>query len=69
MTFLTQRLSEVDYHHYTLRDKIKRFRGKAVREASGLGIEERDHRVRLDSELEDVGLFIASISYLLYASG
>ena len=60
-------LSEVDYHHYTLRDKIKRFRGKAVGEASGLGIEERGHRVRLDSELEDVGLFIAAISYLLYA--
>lgn len=62
-------LSEVDYHHYTLRDKIKRFRGKVVGEASGLGTEERGHRVRLDSELEDVGLFIAAISYLLYASG
>jgi hypothetical protein len=61
-------LSEVDFHHYTLRDKIKRLRGKAVGEASGLGIEERGHRVRLDSELENVGLFIAAISYLLYAS-
>lgn len=61
-------LSQVDYHNYTLRDKIKRFRGKAVGEASGLGIEEQGHRVRLDSELEDVGLFIAAISYLLYAA-
>jgi hypothetical protein len=62
-------LSQVDFHHYTLRDKIKRLRGKAVGEASGLGIEERGHHVKLDSELEDVGLFIAAISYLLYASG
>ena len=62
-------MSEVDYHHYTLQDKIKRFRGKSVGEASGLGIEERGHRVRLDSELEEIGLFIAVISYLLYASG
>lgn len=62
-------LSEVDHEHYTLRDKIKRFRGVAVGEASGLGIQEQGHRVRLDSELEDVGLFIAAISYLLFASG
>ena len=62
-------LSEVDHQHYTLRDKIKRFRGIPVGEASGLGSEERGHRVRLDDELEDVGLFIAAISYLLYASG
>lgn len=61
-------LSEVDHKHYTLRDKIKRFRGKPVGEASGLGMEESGHRVKLDSELEDVGLFIAAISYLLYAS-
>jgi len=62
-------LSEVDHEHYTLRHKIKRFRGIAVGEASGLGIEDRGHRVRLDGELDDVGLFIAAISYLLYASG
>jgi hypothetical protein len=62
-------LSDINYHHYTLQDKIKRLRGKAVGEASGLGIEERGHHVRLDNELEDIGLFIAAISYLLYASG
>jgi hypothetical protein len=61
-------LSEVDHQHYTLRDKIKRFRGKAVGEASGLGIEEHGHRIKLDNELDEVGLFIAAISYLLYAS-
>jgi hypothetical protein len=62
-------LSEVDHQDYTLRDKIKKFRGKPVGEASGLGINPSGHRVKLDKELEDVGLFIAAISYLLYASG
>jgi hypothetical protein len=61
-------LSQVDYQHRDLRDKIKRLRGTAVGEASGLGIEEQGHRVRLDDELADVGLFIAAISYLMYAS-
>jgi hypothetical protein len=61
-------LSEVDHQHYTLRDKIKRFRGILVGESSGLGIEQAGHHVRVDPELEDVGLFIAAISYLLYAS-
>jgi len=62
-------LSDVDHGHYTLRHKIKRFRGTSVGEASGLGQDEGGHRVRLDSELGDIGLFIATISYLLYASG
>jgi hypothetical protein len=62
-------LSEVDHQDYTLRDKIKKFRGKPVGVASGLGIDPSGHRVKLDRELEDVGLFIAAISYLLYASG
>lgn len=61
-------LSKVDYQHRDLRDKIKRLRGTAVGEASGLGIEERGHRVRVDSELDGVGLFVAAISYLIYAS-
>lgn len=61
-------LSQIDYHHRNLRDKIKRLRGTAVGEASGLGTEERGHRVQLDDELADVGLFIAAISYLIYAS-
>jgi hypothetical protein len=62
-------LSDVDHGHYTLRHKIKRFRGTSVGEASGLGQHEGGHRVRLDNELADIGLFIAAISYLLYASG
>jgi hypothetical protein len=61
-------LSDVDHGHYTLRHKIKRFRGTSVGEASGFA-QEGGHRVRLDKELADIGLFIATISYLLYASG
>ena len=61
-------LADVDHEHYTLRHKIKRLRGISVGEAEGLGQEEEGHRVRLDKELEDIGLFIAAISYLLYAS-
>jgi len=61
-------LSEIDYNHQDFRDKIKRFRGTPVGEASGLAIEEKGHRVHLDAELESVGLFIAAISYLMYAS-
>lgn len=61
-------LSQVDHDHYTLRDKIKRLRGKSVGEASGVGTDKQGHRVKLDSELDEVGLFIAVISYLLYAA-
>jgi hypothetical protein len=61
--------SEIDYQDYMLRDKIKRLRGKAVGVASGLAIEQEGHRVKLDNELDGVSLFIAAISYLLYASG
>jgi hypothetical protein len=61
-------LAEVNYHDRDLRDKIKRLRGTPVGEASGLGIEEKGHKVHLDGELEGVGLFVAAISYLLYAS-
>jgi hypothetical protein len=67
--FAYTNLSDVDHGHYTLRHKIKRLRGTSVGEASGLGQHEGGHRVRLDNELADIGLFIATISYLLYASG
>ena len=61
-------LLDADYGHRDLRGKIKRLRGVPVGEASGLGIDESGHKVRLDNELHDVGLFIAAISYLLFAS-
>jgi hypothetical protein len=62
-------LSDVDHDHYLLRHKIKRLRGTPVGEASGLAEHEEGHRVILEKELDDIGLFIAAISYLLYAAG
>jgi hypothetical protein len=62
-------MSDVDHGHYILRHKIKRLRGTPVGEASGLALHEDGHRVSLTEEISDIGLFIAAISYLLYASG
>ena len=61
-------LSEVDYEHHHVRDKNKRFRGIPVGETSGLGIGEGGHHLLLNDEFDNVGLFIAAISYLTYAS-
>ena len=57
-------LSEFDHH---IRHRLKRFRGVQVGEALGLGIQ--GHRVKVDIELEDIGLLIAACSYLLYSTG
>jgi hypothetical protein len=57
-------LTEFDHH---IRHKLKRFRGVQVGEASGFGIQ--GHRVKVDKELEDIGLLIAACSYLLYSTG
>ena len=62
-------LSDVDHDHYILRHKIKRLRGTPIGEAAGLAQHEDGHRVSLNEEIADIGLFIAAISYLLYASG
>jgi hypothetical protein len=67
--FPYQNLSDVNHDHYVLRHKIKRLRGTAVGEASGLAQHLEGHHVALEKELDDIGLFIATISYLLYASG
>jgi hypothetical protein len=67
--FPYQNLSDVDHDHYVLRHKIKRLRGTPVGEASGLAQHQEGHRITLEKELADIGLFIATISYLLYASG
>ena len=56
-------LAELDHH---IRHRLRRFRGIPVGEASGLGID--GHHVRVDKELEDIGLLIAASSYLLYAT-
>jgi hypothetical protein len=66
--FPYREFSEIDFDHHKLRNKIKRFRGMPVGETSGLATEGVGHRVHLSAELESVGLFIAAISYLMYAS-
>lgn len=68
-SFPYSNLSDIDHEHYKLRHKIKRFRGTPVGEATGLAQDEGGHHLRLDNELDEIGLFIAAISYLLYASG
>jgi len=57
-----------DKRHHSLRHKIKRFRGVPVGEASGLGVAPGGHHVKINAELDDIGLFIAATSYLMYAS-
>jgi hypothetical protein len=63
--------SEMDKnkHDQHLRQKIKRFRGVPVGEASGLGATPEGHNVKVNDELDDIGLFIAATSYLIYATG
>jgi hypothetical protein len=56
-------LAELDHH---IRHRLRRFRGIPVGEASGLGID--GHHVRVNKELEDIGLLIAASSYLLYST-
>ena len=68
-SFPYSNLSDIDHENYKLRHKIKRFRGTPVGEATGLAQDEGGHHLRLDNELDKIGLFIAAISYLLYASG
>jgi hypothetical protein len=57
-------LVEIDHH---LKHRLKRFRGVPVGEASGLGT--HGHHVKVEKELEDIGLIIAASSYLLYSTG
>jgi hypothetical protein len=63
-------VSEMDQnkHHQNLRHKLKRFRGVPVGEASGLGATPEGHYVKVNDELDDIGLFLAAASYLMYAS-
>jgi hypothetical protein len=56
-------LTELDNH---IRHRLRRFRGVPVGEASGLGV--HSHYVKVDKELEDIGLFIAASSYLIYST-
>ena len=56
-------------NHQNLRQKLKRFRGVPVGKASGLGATPEGHHVKVNDELDDIGLFLAATSYLMYASG
>jgi hypothetical protein len=57
-------LTEVDHH---TRSMLRRaFRGVLVGEFGGLGSD--GHLVRLSGELEDIGLFLAACSYLLFST-
>ena len=67
--FPHSQLAEVEKHDsHGGSHRLKRFRGVPVGEASGLGITESGHHVKVGEELRDIGLFIAASSYLLYAS-
>jgi hypothetical protein len=54
-------IHELDYH---IKHELRRYRGIAVGEASGLGIH-GGHRVRIDNELKDISLPIAASLSLL----
>ena len=59
---------DMEKHHQSLKQKVKRFRGVPVGEASGLGATPEGHSVKVNDELDDIGLFIAATSYLMYAT-
>jgi hypothetical protein len=61
--FSVSDLEDVD--HVT-RSTLRKYRGKAVGELKGIG--NKGHVVKLSEELADVGLLLAAVSYLLYAS-
>ncbi|HJT49069.1 MAG TPA: hypothetical protein VJ729_12880 [Nitrososphaeraceae archaeon] len=56
-------LTDLDRH---IKHKLRRYRGVPVGEASGLGID--GHHVKVEKELEDIGLLIAASSYLIYST-
>lgn len=49
-------------------ERLGRHRGQPVGELSGLG-RTSGHRVKLATELEDIGIPLASASYLIYSTG
>lgn len=59
--------SELEHVDANTWHRLRKFRGVAVGELSGLGTD--GHHVRVEDELEDIGLFLAAASYLLYTAG
>jgi hypothetical protein len=56
-------LTDIDHH---IKHELLRFRGVPVGEVSGLGIQ--GHHVKVEKELEVIGLLIAASSYLIYST-
>jgi hypothetical protein len=56
-------LTDIDHH---IKHELLRFRGVPVGEVSGLGI--NGHHVKVEKELEVIGLLIAASSYLIYST-
>jgi hypothetical protein len=56
-------LEKIDNH---IKHRLKRFRGVKVGETTGLGI--NGHFVKVERDLEDIGLLVAACSYLLYST-
>jgi hypothetical protein len=56
-------LTDIDHH---IKHELLRFRGVPVGEVSGLGLQ--GHHVKVDKELEVIGLLIAASSYLIYST-
>jgi len=56
-------LKEIDHN---IKHELLRFRGVPVGEVSGLGID--GHHVKVEKELEDIGLQLAASSYLIYST-
>jgi len=61
------RLDNFPYSDLVEVDDHLKHRGVPVGEASGLGTQ--GHHVKVEKELEDIGLIIAASSYLLYSTG
>jgi hypothetical protein len=55
----------IDIDH-NIKHELLRFRGVPVGEVSGLGID--GHHVKVEKELEDIGLQLAASSYLIYST-
>ena len=56
-------LTDIDHH---IKHELLRFRGVPVGEVSALGIQ--GHHVKVEKELEVIGLLIAASSYLIYST-
>ncbi|MGI0091896.1 MAG: hypothetical protein ACREBS_09315 [Nitrososphaerales archaeon] len=48
-------------------ERLRRYRGFQVGEMTGFGI--NGHKVKLDPELEDIGVPLSAASYLIYSAG